>query len=326
MSQESRTKMRVLVAEDDIISSSILEKNLLDWGYEVVKARHGAKAWLALQDPALRLAILDWMMPGMDGPEICSRIRRRKKYQYTYIILLSAKDRKRDIVAGLSSGADDYMTKPVNYLELRARLRTGQRIIDLEDKLLATQKQLKDLASRDSLTRLWNRAETARFLDEETDRSRREGKSVGVIMIDIDSFKDINDRLGHDSGDRVLLRIVARVKSNVRSSDRVGRYGGDEIIIILPDCDTQRIQMIAERLRHAVGSRPMRCDNRMLRATISVGCAVATESTDPPTLIRRADAALLSAKGRGRNCVVVDGTHGHQRKERDNDQLSEGET
>ncbi len=118
--------MRVLIAEDDVISSKILQKNLLDWGYEVVLARRGEKAWQALQDPALRLAILDWMMPGMDGPEICARIRRRKKYQYTYIILLSAKDRKRDIIAGLSSGADDYMTKPVNYLELRARLRTGQ--------------------------------------------------------------------------------------------------------------------------------------------------------------------------------------------------------
>ena len=307
MSQEPRGRMRVLIAEDDMISSKILEKNLLDWGYEVGLARRGEKAWQALQDPALRLAILDWMMPGMDGPEICARIRRRKKYKYTYVILLSAKDRKRDIIAGLSSGADDYMTKPVNYLELRARLRTGRRIIDLEDKLIATQKQLKDLASRDSLTRLWNRAEILRFLDGESDRSRREGKSVGVIMIDVDFFKEINDRFGHAAGDQALLHVVRRVERNVRRSDRVGRYGGDEIIIILPDCDTDRIRKIAERLRRAVSARSMTCDARTLKATISVGCAVAVQTADAKSIIRRADAALLSAKGRGRNCVVVEG-------------------
>jgi two-component system cell cycle response regulator len=315
MNQEPREKMSVLIAEDDVISSKILEKNLQDWGYGVVLARHGEKAWQALQNPALRLAILDWMMPGVDGPEICARIRRRKKFQYTYIILLSAKDRKRDIIAGLSSGADDYMTKPVNYLELRARLRTGRRIIDLEDKLLATQKQLKDLASRDSLTKLWNRAETLRFLDEEADRSRREGKSVGVIMIDIDHFKEINDRLGHPAGDQALLRVVHRVKGNVRSSDRVGRYGGDEVIVILPDCDNGRILKIADRLRRAVGGRRMKCNSRTLRTTISVGCAVATEMTDSRTLIRRADAALLQAKARGRNCVAVDGISAKNGKE-----------
>jgi two-component system, cell cycle response regulator len=307
MSQEARGRMRVLIAEDDVISSKILEKNLLDWGYEVGLARCGEKAWQALQDPALRLAILDWMMPGMDGPEICARIRRRKKYKYTYVILLSAKDRKRDIIAGLSSGADDYMTKPVNYLELRARLRTGRRIIDLEDKLIATQKQLRDLASRDSLTRLWNRAEILRFLAGESDRSRREGKSVGVIMIDVDFFKEINDQFGHAAGDQALLHVVRRVERNVRRSDRVGRYGGDEIIIILPDCDTDRIRKIAERLRRAVSARSMTCDARTLKATISVGCAVAAQTADAKSIIRRADAALLSAKGRGRNCVVVEG-------------------
>ncbi len=325
MSQETSDKMSVLVAEDDTISSKMLENNLLGWGYRVVLAKRGEEAWLALQDPALRMAILDWMMPGMDGPEICARIRRRKKYKYTYVIMLSAKDRKQDIIAGLSAGADDYMAKPVNFLELRARLQTGRRIIDLEDRLLATQKLLKDLASRDSLTRLWNRAETVRFLKEESDRSRRERKSVGVIMIDIDSFKAINDRLGHDAGDQALLRVVSRVTRSVRSSDKVGRYGGDEIIVILPDCDAARIHKIAERLRTAVGKRPMRCGGRLLTATISAGCAVATETADARTLIRRADAALFLAKGMGRNYVVVDGVRGKMEKGSENDQLPECE-
>jgi DNA-binding response OmpR family regulator len=166
--------MKILIAEDDLISSRILQRNLETWGYETTVARSGRSAWDALQDEELRLAILDWMMPGMDGVEVCRKIRRRKKFKYTYIILLSAKDRKQDIIAGLSSGADDYMTKPVNFLELRARLQTGRRIIDLEDKLLAIQGQLKDIASRDSLTKVWNRAETPGFSAKAGRGHRRE--------------------------------------------------------------------------------------------------------------------------------------------------------
>ena len=154
--------MKILIAEDDLISSKILQKNLENWDYKVVLAHTGKAAWQALQDEDLRLAILDWMMPGMDGVEVCRQIRRRKKFKYTYIIILSAKDRKQDIIMGLASGADDYMTKPVNFLELRARLKTGKRIIELEDKLLFTQNQLKDIASRDGLTKIWNRTEIAR--------------------------------------------------------------------------------------------------------------------------------------------------------------------
>ena len=193
--------MKILVAEDDLICSRILQKNIENWGYKAVLARSGQAAWEALQDEELRLSILDWIMPGMDGVEVCRKIRRRKKYKYTYIILLSAKDRKQDIIAGLSSGADDYMTKPVNFLELRARLQTGKRVIDLEDKLLLIQNQLKDIASRDSLTKIWNRAEITKFLSEELERGQREKKPTGVILLDVDYFKKINDFYGHAIGD-----------------------------------------------------------------------------------------------------------------------------
>jgi diguanylate cyclase (GGDEF)-like protein len=310
--------MSVLIAEDDVISSKILEKSLLDWGFGVQVVGRGEKAWQALRDGTHRLAILDWMMPGMDGTEICARVRRRKKYRYTYVILLSAKDRKQDIVAGLSSGADDYMTKPVNFLELRARLQTGRRIIDLEDKLLLSQKKLKDLASRDSLTKLWNRAEIDRFLTEEIDRTRRDGRSVGVIMIDVDYFKRINDRLGHANGDRALLHVVSQIKGNVRKFDRVGRYGGDEITVILPNCDVARIRMIAERLRLAVLGHPVRHEKIAVPITISSGCATSEGLTEPTpeTLIQAADAALLSAKNLGRNCVVVSGADPRLKREK----------
>ncbi len=300
--------MKILIAEDDLITSRILEKNLQSWGYEVVLARSGEQAWQALKDNNLRLAILDWMMPGMDGVEICKKIRRRKKYKYTFIILLSAKDRKQDIIAGLSSGADDYMAKPVNFLELRARLQTGKRIIDLEDKLLYVQNQLKDLASRDSLTKLWNRAEISKFLREELDRGQREKKPLGVIMLDVDYFKKINDFFGHEIGDLALLQVVSRIKRKVRKSDKVGRYGGDEIIVILPNCGLVEIKKVSERLRASVARRGVKTDQDTFPVTISAGCASTENRLQPSAerLIRAADAALLKAKNQGRNCVVVD--------------------
>lgn len=300
--------MKILIAEDDLISSRILQNNLNNWGYEVVLAKSGENAWEALKDNQLRLAILDWMMPGMDGVEICKKVRRRKKFKYTYIILLSAKDRKQDIIAGLSSGADDYMTKPVNFLELRARLQTGKRIIELEDKLLQAQNQLKDLASRDSLTKLWNRAEIAKFLREEIERSERDKKPLGIVMLDLDYFKKINDFYGHDIGDKALLQVVSRVKRKVRKSDKVGRYGGDEIVIILPNCSTGEAQKIAERLRATVAARGVKTALDTIPVTVSVGCVSSDNAAEATAekLIRAADSALLKAKSLGRNCVVLD--------------------
>jgi diguanylate cyclase (GGDEF)-like protein len=305
--------MKILIAEDDPVSSRILQKNLENWDYETVLARSGPAAWQSLQDESMRLAILDWMMPGMDGVEVCRKIRRRRKYKYTYIILLSAKDRKQDIIAGLSSGADDYMTKPVNFLELRARLKTGRRIIDLEDKLLFIQNQLKDLASRDSLTRIWNRAEITRFLSEEVERGRREKKPTSVIMLDVDHFKKINDFYGHSIGDQALLQVVARLRRNVRRSDKIGRYGGDEIIVILPNCGQVEVWNIGERLRRAVGGRNVRTEFDSVPVTVSAGCATLNPGgpPSPEALIKSADRALLKAKEKGRNCVVLAGD-GHE--------------
>jgi len=312
--------MKILIAEDDPISSKILQKNLENWDYDTVLARNGAAAWQALQDENLRLAILDWMMPGMDGVEVCRKIRRRRRFKYTYIILLSAKDRKQDIIAGLSSGADDYMTKPVNFLELRARLKAGRRIIDLEDKLLLAQKQLKDIASRDSLTRIWNRAEITKFLGEELERGQREKKAVGVIMLDVDHFKSINDFYGHAIGDQALLQVVSRLKKKVRKSDKIGRYGGDEIIIVLPNCGLPDIRKIGERLRLAVTNRGISAKPDTIPITISAGCATSDlwEMADTDKLVKAADLALLSAKEQGRNRVVVAGEDLDLRKENRN--------
>lgn len=299
--------MKILIAEDDLISSKILQRNLLNWVYHVVTARSGAEAWQALQDEELRMALLDWMMPGMDGIEVCRKIRRRRKFKYTYIIMLSARDRKQDIIAGLSSGADDYMAKPVNFLELRARLQTGRRIIDLEDKLFCVQTRLKDIASRDSLTKVWNRAETTKFLTEELERGNREGVPTGVILLDLDHFKRINDFYGHDIGDQSLYQVVSRIKKNTRKSDKICRYGGDEFIIILPRCGSSEIVKIAERLRVSIAKRGVKTELDVIPLTISAGCA-STDSVGilrADKIIRLADEALLKAKSLGRNRIVV---------------------
>jgi len=299
--------MRVLIAEDDLISSRILERNIKKWGYEVRITRNGKEAWEVLQDHSLRLALLDWMMPEMDGVELCQKVRRQNKPRYTYIIMLTARDNQKDIVDGLEAGADDYMIKPVNFLELRARLQTGRRIIELEDKLLESQKKLISLATRDCLTTLWNRATILKFLQEELDQSHRENYPVSIILADVDHFKIINDTHGHYAGDLVLKKLTSCLKDHLRSYDKIGRYGGDEMLIVLHNCTLEIAIKIAERLRLACSKTKVKTAKASLNFTLSLGCA-SSESFLHPTvhnLIIAGDNALYKAKNQGRNCVAV---------------------
>jgi diguanylate cyclase (GGDEF)-like protein len=297
----------ILIAEDDLISCRILDKNLKNWGYTTILAKNGKDAWKSLQDPGLRLALLDWMMPEIDGLELCKKIRLENKPNYTYIILLTARDNPQDIINGLEAGADDYMTKPVNFLELRARLQTGQRIIQLEDKLLETQKQLYNLATKDSLTMLWNRASILKFLEEELDHGARDEYPTSVIMLDIDNFKKINDEFGHLAGDRVLQAVTACLRANVRPYDKVGRYGGDEMLIVLPNCSLFCVAKVAERLRHSCAKNKFKVGGSIVSITLSLGCTSSERHARPTVdrLIRISDKALYKAKRTGRNRVAL---------------------
>ncbi len=296
----------LLIAEDDPISSRILEKNLRSWGYETIVARNGNQAWEALRGPTTRLALLDWMMPGAEGPELCRRIRALNKPGYTYIILLTSRDSIQDIIDGLEAGADDFMTKPVNFAELRARLQTGGRIIALEDKLLDSQKRLFELATRDSLTGIWNRATILRFLSDEMAHCRRGGDySLSTILIDVDYFKKINDTYGHQIGDKVLSRVTACLEKHIRPYDKVGRYGGDEFLIVLPNCSLYHVAVVAERLRSAVEKQKIRVEGGSLNLSLSLGCA-SSECFRRPAgerMIKESDRALYKAKQEGRNRV-----------------------
>ncbi|MCX6564177.1 MAG: diguanylate cyclase [Candidatus Aminicenantes bacterium] len=295
----------ILVADDDPISRRILEKTLKSWGYETLLVNNGKGALDALQRPDVRLALLDWMMPEADGPEICRRIREGKKANYTYILLLTGRDQPQDIVVGLQAGADDYMTKPVNFLELKARLQTGHRIIDLEDKLLQTHALLTELATKDGLTKLWNRTFIMKFLDEELVRARRTSSPLSLIMLDLDSFKKINDERGHQTGDKVLIRIAENLTKSVRPYDKIGRYGGDEFIIVLPNCDLGSAGLIAERLRRACAAEQIRANGKAIKVTFSAGCASSDRLVQPTgdRLIQASDKALYRAKAAGRNRV-----------------------
>lgn len=299
--------IKVLIAEDDKVSSKVLEKNIRNWGYDVIISNNGQQAWKAFQKDDIPLAILDWMMPKINGLELCQKVRLLKKDHYTYIILLTSKDRKEDVLKGFRAGADDYIVKPFDALELRARLQTGKRIVDLQSQLIQTNIKLEELAKEDSLTKLWNRAAIIQLLEDELHRSQREKRPVGVILVDIDYFKNINDTYGHLVGDTVLIEVTARLKKNIRRYDRIGRYGGDELLVVLPNCQLNEVEEIAERLRLALSQSRIQTDAGSLDVTLSLGAFSSEKQPDASAevLIKASDNALYQAKRNGRNCVVV---------------------
>jgi two-component system cell cycle response regulator len=298
----------VLIAEDDPIFRRILESWFKRWDYAVIAVENGLDAWEVLQgENAPQLAVLDWMMPGMDGIELCRRIRSRDQGPYRYVLLLTAKDDKQDMIAGLEAGADDYLTKPFDVDELRARVRAGKRILDLQAALIRAQGALRFEASHDRLTAIWNRGAILDLLAGETERSRRSNGSLGVIMADVDFFKQVNDTHGHLVGDVVLQEVGRRLASSLRTYDSVGRYGGEEFLIVVPGGDALNLAVTAERLRRRVADQPIDTSAGPISVTVSLGLATAQaiglRLVAPEILLRDADAALYTAKARGRNRV-----------------------
>jgi len=299
--------MRILVAEDDPISRRVLTSMLGKWGFEVIETSDGLGAHAILsRDDTPRLAILDWMMPGIDGLEVTRRLRRHDRQDYVYVILLTARDRQEDIVAGLEAGADDYVVKPFDAGELKVRLRAAQRIVTLQTELLAARDSLHYQATRDALTGLWNRRAILELLGDELQRAARDGHPVAVIMGDLDYFKGINDSHGHAAGDEVLRQAAVRMSGVLRPYDRLGRYGGEEFLVVLPGCRDADALQLGERIRDAVAAEPVGWEGLSLPFTVSLGIA-ATERAgdlDAEALVRRADAALYRAKRTGRNRVA----------------------
>lgn len=300
--------MKILAAEDNPVFQSMLRAILTKWGYEVVIAKDGNEALSALEaEDAPRLAILDWMMPGIDGVDVCRRVRSVGREPYIYILLLTARTDSEDLVAGMDSGADDYLTKPFKAPELRARLRAGQRILELQEQLLAAREALRQEATHDSLTGLLNRHAILGVLQIELERASRESQHISVLMADLDHFKQINDSYGHHAGDAVLRQCASRMKDSIRRYDSLGRYGGEEFLMVLPGCDTDGALAQAERMRRSMASLPFCFGDHSAPVTCSIGLACRPPGIrgDTDSLVREADAALYAAKDNGRNRVVA---------------------
>ncbi|SEQ38290.1 diguanylate cyclase (GGDEF) domain-containing protein [Ectothiorhodospira magna] len=297
--------MRILIAEDDLTSRTLLTSLLRKMGHEVVETCDGQAAWQALQaDDAPRMAILDWMMPEMDGIEVVSRVRTMASEAPLYIIMLTCRDTKMDMIHALNSGADDYLVKPFDIGELRARINVGVRIIQLQDALLQSREDMAYQASHDPLTGLPNRRAILAHLERELERQARSGGTLAIGMCDLDCFKIVNDTHGHQAGDEVLCGIAHLLRENLRAYDAVGRLGGEEFLIVAAMPAGTDAMSLFHKLCAQIAQTPVVTRIGALAITLSIGVCIATKDNTLDELLALADEALYQAKAQGRNRVV----------------------
>jgi two-component system, cell cycle response regulator len=297
----------ILVVDDNPDNLEIISTRLRFRGYDVLVAERGEEAITKVHEEAPDLILLDIMMPDMDGYEVARRIRAERDLPYIPIIVVTARDSTEDKVTGLDAGADDYLTKPINFPELEARVRSMLRIKRLQDQLEETNRELEQLSISDGLTGLYNHRHLHEMLADEYERSRRTEEAMSVVMFDLDRFKDVNDTFGHQAGDRVLEELAAILRECAREIDKLGRYGGEEFMAILPDSDAEAGAVFAERVRQLVENQRFEIQtDEPLRMTVSAGVASypADKADNPRRLVHQADLALYSAKHSGRNRVV----------------------
>jgi len=293
--------MQVLIADDDRVTRRQLELAVKRWGYEAICVSDGESALRVLESSSTpQLAIVDWQMPGIDGPTLCRHIRLMDNDKYTYVILLTVRDDTDSLLVGLAAGADDFLSKPFNQMELRLRLKTGQRIMHLQESL-------RQQATRDTLTGLWNRGEIMRICERERDRAIRGQYTSGLLLADLDHFKSINDQYGHLAGDAVLRQVATLMSEEIRKYNSVGRYGGEEFLFVLPGASRGETLAVGERIRLNVANHALEFEGQSLHVTISVGAAQISASGNRSIeqVIGQADQALYLAKSLGRNRICA---------------------
>ncbi len=308
--------MKILIAEDDIISRTIFQRAVENLGHEYLVAEDGDEAWKLYQEnPSIEVVISDWMMPGTDGLELCRRIRENELDTYAYFLFLTALEDKEHLVTGLQSGADDYLTKPLDQAELQARLTTAYRFTSLHQRLAGQNAELKKLnhllfeqSREDPLTSLGNRLKMNEDLEKLHGQVQRYGQSYAAVLCDVDRFKDYNDRYGHQAGDELLKEVARTITYQCREGDTAYRYGGEEFLVILPEQSLEKAASAAERLRQAVEELDVEHKDGVAGVvTISAGVAMPPNKAKqtPHGLLAEADKTLYRAKMAGRNRVAL---------------------
>lgn len=300
--------MRVLLADSDSERMRQLEGWLIKWGYEVTPSRNGVDAWTKIESERKPvLAVLAWRMEGMLGIDVCRRLRLHPDLPSAYVLLLVDARGQEDLFDGLNAGADDFLFAPLDSIETRARIRTGARVIETEQALKASQDALRIQSTRDAITGSWNHASILEVLQKERDRARRKSGSVGVVLADLDEFRKVNENLGHPVGDEVLREAARRMNSSVRPYDSVGRYGGEEFLIVLPGSDGLGALTVAERIRESFANRPVLTSAGPVPVTLSLGVAAegGEAGLDDSALLIAAGSALARAQKSGRNRTAL---------------------
>jgi len=300
----------ILVVEDNPVARKLLEKTLVKAGHEIVCVENGQKALKMFNERFFPIVITDWMMPEMDGLQLCRALRKNISTGYVFIFMLTARGSTDDMVAGLEAGADDYLTKPVNRAELIARLKTAARVLELEKSLKDANEEIRILSITDTLTKCYNRTYMDEQLPKELKRAIRYNRPISLVMIDIDHFKRVNDTYGHQAGDAVLKELVISINRSIRSDvDWVARYGGEEFLVVFPETDFEKASVLVERLRRDISQKTIQIKEKEIRITASFGVSGFTSShslkeISYETMISLADESLYQAKEKGRNRVI----------------------
>lgn len=293
--------MDVLIVDDDAITRFALSTAVEEWGFVPVLAENADQALKTLAtETTPHLLIIDWSMPGMSGPDLCKTIRKREDGQFFYILMLTGKEGNEAIIEAMEAGADDFLSKPFDHRVLKVRIAAGSRIVRLEQTL-------NQLASRDALTQCWNRRMIDELFANSIAESTRKRSKFSVMVLDIDHFKRVNDTFGHSGGDAALKHVVNILNTNLREYDQVGRYGGEEFVILLPATDRNEAWGVAERIRSAIQFQPtILNDDLKIELTVSIGIAEFDRSRDAnqSAFFERADKALYTAKQTGRNRII----------------------
>ncbi len=312
----------VAVVDDDAAIRRLVRFMLSRSGYDSFECTTGEEARRELFSRPWDLAILDRKLPDMDGLALCRELKSKAEFRSRYIVMLTGEAGQEDKIEGLELGADDYITKPFNHPELLARVRAGERIVDLQKELMETNRRLELLSITDGLTKLHNHRHFQDELARAFEESQRYNRPLSLAMIDIDFFKKVNDTHGHAVGDEVLKAVARLYKDSVRSTDLVARYGGEEFAVLMPETELPDGCAFAEKIRALIESTPIQTQAGAIRATVSVGVASVPQPRirNPKELIIAADKALYRAKKNGRNQVQADRRHEPSRPAKTSDE------